>query len=89
MSEKIENPPAFPSTTHTSQGYEVNGPCYGMTLRDYFAAKALTGIMADWSRHSGYNKRIDFDNREGDADVMAEQCYKLADAMLKARTINK
>jgi hypothetical protein len=45
----------------------------GMTLRDYFAAKALQSILID--------PRIDNDSyRE-----CAEGAYKAADAMLKAR----
>lgn len=45
----------------------------GMTLRDYFAAKALAGCCADPS----YLPKS--------ADVLAEVCYEIADAMLKAR----
>lgn len=42
---KPKNPPAFPS----DQTYEYNGETYGerhegMTLLDYFAGKALTGL---------------------------------------------
>jgi hypothetical protein len=45
----------------------------GMTLRDYFAAKAMQSILID--------PRIDNDSyRE-----CAEGAYKAADAMLKAR----
>lgn len=47
----------------------------GMTLRDYFAAKAMAGIMAipnHWYQH--------------DAEYIAEEVYELADAMLKARS---
>lgn len=47
----------------------------GMTLRDYFAAKALAGYWAE----SGPD--ISPDN----ADITARQCYQMADAMLKAR----
>jgi hypothetical protein len=48
---------------------------YGMTLRDYFAAKAMGGIMAipdHW-----------YQNNSKD---IAEDAYVMADAMLKART---
>ena len=47
---------------------------HGMTLRDYFAAKAMQGYISDpeW--------RIDMDNR-----ATAYCAYKLADSMLKAR----
>jgi hypothetical protein len=43
----------------------------GMTLRDYFAAKAMQGMMHDVSQPVG--------------EVIAEWAYQVADAMLKAR----
>jgi hypothetical protein len=47
-----------------------------MTLRDYFAAKAMPMLMSEWPINI-------FDN---DAqDDVAKNCYKMADAMLKAR----
>lgn len=50
-----------------------NDPMYlGMSLRDYFAAKALQGLTA------GPLKSID-------TSLIATDCYVLADAMLKAR----
>lgn len=45
----------------------------GMTLRDYFAAKALQAIYIDALQHQATNQMI------------AYEAYKLADAMLKAR----
>ena len=60
------NESAFPSGDH--RGYE---PESGMTLRDYFAAAALTGLM----EQSGvlHDKEI------------AKWAYQFADAMLRAR----
>ena len=58
--------PAFPTGT----GVTPYNP--GMTLRDYFAAKALQGLMA------GTLQTVD-------TSVIARDCYVLADAMLKAR----
>ena len=50
----------------------------GMTLRDYFAAKAMRGLMGrDWSDHKGTNKEL--------IDIWARSAYGVADAMLKAR----
>lgn len=50
---------------------------YGMTLRDYFAAKALNGMLAgcgnDGFRYSW--------------DEYATSSYELADAMLAARNV--
>ena len=56
--------PAFPTPAHN-----LNND--GMTLRDYFAAKALQGMVAD-PDHVGMAK-------------IAEWAYLQADAMLKAR----
>jgi len=57
---------AFP----VSNDADVNGQ-RGMTLRDYFAAKALASM--NWVGRDSYY--------EDDARM----CYKMADAMLKAR----
>lgn len=46
----------------------------GMTLRDYFAAAALMGFMDNKNKPTNFNPDDD-----------ADYCYKLADAMLKAR----
>jgi hypothetical protein len=60
--------PAFPS--HGSMG-EVTHE--GMTLRDYFAAKAMQGLLLD-------------DNGDfSDRDCLAEKAYAFADAMLEVR----
>lgn len=61
--------PAFPGMDYINQAGKVNPP--GMSLRDYFAAAALTGIM----------------NTPNDLlwTVVASQAYDLADAMLKER----
>ena len=59
----MKNPQAFP--THPDAPLS----CDGMTLRDYFAAKALPFLMAAYE----------------DMDAIAGVAYKMADAMLKAR----
>ena len=63
----MNNPPAFPS------GYDVPENL-GMALRDYFAARALQGMLASGN----------LPKTMPDADI-AECSYNLADAMLKAR----
>ena len=64
--------PAFPSTNH--HGHKLGG----MTLRDYFAAKAMQGLMGrDWSNHKGSDEEL--------IGVWARSSYAVADAMLKAR----
>jgi hypothetical protein len=49
-------------------------PQGGMTLRDYFAAKAMQAIRAD--------KEFAWRN---DPEQVADRAYAMADAMLKAR----
>ena len=64
---------AFPVVVKFEDGTEVlYAP--GMALRDYFAAKALIGIMADPTDTQPYTN-----------DELAHWCYQVADAMLKAR----
>lgn len=51
----------------------------GMTLRDYFAAKLMPSIIGT------LNGPVFFEFAKGDFDLYAEQSYKMADAMLRAR----
>ena len=65
--EKDDGKPAFPVTSDQFGHYS------GMSLRDYFAAKAMQGMLANhnydvWSW-----------------DQTCEACYKAADTMLKVR----
>ena len=58
-------------------GDPTNGGDNGMSLRDYFAAKAMEGIYASNTEHDQEDAHI--------FDAVAEAAYKQADAMLKAR----
>lgn len=50
----------------------------GMTLRDYFAAKALPGLMGrNWAFHKGTDEEL--------MELWAQTAYFLADTMLAAR----
>lgn len=70
MTEKYDTGgPAFPRPHSGSTQYAQEG----MTLRDYFAAKAMQGIIAGW--HTGLPPSKD----------TAQSAYSYADAMLKAR----
>jgi hypothetical protein len=69
----MNNPPAFPFPAYTYPNGEFNQGEGGMTLRDYFAAQAM----------QAGESRSDLD--EMPDDLKAKQCYKIADAMLKAR----
>ena len=68
----MNNPPAFPVFPETSGGHAA--AFQGITMRDYFAAKAMQGYCSDsdW--------RQDMTPTE-----TAFAAYKQADAMLKAR----
>ena len=59
--------PAFP--TLADNGHAMNQD--GMTLRDYFAAKAMQGMMVEVEQPRCH--------------YIAEVSYKMADAMLEAR----
>ena len=69
MEDKLKNPDAFPCD-NKSEGYT------GMTLRDYFAAKAMQSVM------TGEGYRI-----YSLPEDMAQLSYQMADAMLKQREL--
>jgi hypothetical protein len=68
MSDKPDDGgPAFPA-----QHFDLAEGEHGLSLRDYFAAKALPAYFSDgagWNQH----------------DQAAKWAYEMADAMLKAR----
>ena len=72
------DPKAFPEVStewnRNTDQYEVCSEG-GMTLRDYFAAKAMQGAFTSPIESSADGK-----------DYIAMHAYKMADAMLKART---
>ncbi len=58
--------------------------CFGMTLRDYFAAKAMQGLLtipAETLSEGGTDKHERLDS------YVAHLSYTMADAMLKAREL--
>ena len=61
MSRENNGGPAFPN-----QGYE------GLTIRDYFAAKAMQGIISSECNYGAFSD-------------LASDAYSIADAMLRAR----
>lgn len=67
--------PAFPVTLSEDHGQPSWHP-NGMTLRDYFAAKAMAALIV--AIPGG-------DNGAAQADEYAQGSYEMADAMLKAR----
>ena len=75
-----ETPTAFPWT-------HGDLTCTGMSLRDYFAAKAMQGYISAKAWHPDFVFPTDFNFDDGKraADAVAVSAYKWADAMLKAR----
>jgi hypothetical protein len=74
MSNQYDGGPAFPHPGTTS----------GMTLRDYFAAKAMQACIP--------HRRVQFETDNEDLSdwdeffgIAANEAYRIADAMLKER----
>jgi len=69
---------AFPrSDERTADGSGIRQGSDGMTLRDYFAAKAMDRMISlSEDSDGGWND-----------DTVATGCYRLADAMLRARKL--
>ena len=84
MTNKDTGGPAFPSKKKVYRaGYATDEyvPVDGMTLRDYFAAKAMQ-IMWD-AYDKGY---CGLNNQDApNVEVIARASYSMADAMLEAR----
>lgn len=74
--------PAFPGT-RGAEGYALVVTS-GMTLRDYFAAKAMAGLLPTAMTYSDQLERTGNGERALD-EFMAAMAYRYADAMLKAR----
>ncbi len=65
---------AFPASGHPDMQFVAQE---GMSLRDYLAAKAMNGIIAN-------NAMIDT-STDQTLEWVAKNAYQMADAMLKAR----
>lgn len=66
----IQDMPAFPCGRDVT--LDQFAPTSGLTIRDYFAAKAMQAMCDEVSR---YDKFL----------TVAKDAYKMADAMLEAR----
>lgn len=81
MSAKDNGGAAFPSPgvvldSHKSERQQ--GAYGGMTLRDYFAAKAMQGAMAEFAN-------MPVDEAQEKNGYLAAMAYTVADAMLAER----
>lgn len=75
MNETKTGGPAFPQPDMIDDGQLVAQGHTGMTLRDYFAAKAMQGLLAQ-SQGTALGSTV---------ETAADYAYAMADAMLKAR----
>ncbi|MFA8336363.1 hypothetical protein [Burkholderia cenocepacia] len=76
MDEINDGGPAFPFVEPSTECNVANG----MTLRDYFAAKAMAGMLA----YPGCESRGSHHNNNT-PDGVATMAYEYADSMLRAR----
>lgn len=70
MSIQDDGGSAFPLTDHFDEGNNYKCADAGMSLRDYFAAKAVSGLI---------------EYAAGDHEWLSKRAYEMADAMLKER----
>ena len=78
MSNQInDGGPAFARDSHMDKEIGLYVQQQGMSLRDYFAAAALQGLLPIMAK--------DYDAFF--ANKLAHACYETADAMLKAREV--
>ena len=79
MSTSTANRPAFPNNKDTSEWRE------GITIRDYFAAKAMQGLFGSMGEitksWSAMARDIPL------KDYLSDYAYEIADAMLKQREL--
>lgn len=73
MTQATKPPTGGPAFQLAASEYGGNWPEWGMTIRDYFAAKAMQGFIANGT--DGYEH----------FDDLAFDAYLVADAMLQAR----
>jgi hypothetical protein len=80
MEDKHDDEPAFPYQNHHGHKF------MGMTLRDYFAAKALpTAVKLNTQQYNRELGKEWFWDDDEDAAFAASVAYQLADAMMKER----
>ena len=87
MSAHEHGGPAFPATSWTKDG-DFIGDNQGMTLRDYFAAKAMHAhLITDTVPGEACDALVEAAVRAGRDPIyqIAVNAYDCADAMLKAR----
>ena len=81
MTAKNDGGPAYPVNSDNHAPIASTG----MTLLDYFAAKAMQGELAAMVDPSGSQCGIALDTPDEALARIAKHFYRIADAMLKAR----
>lgn len=89
--QTIDGGPAFPVWELNGKGQpEMTG--FGMTLRDYFAAKAMAALIAEplneGQASTAWHWTRQMNTLLSGPDITAHAAYMMADAMLKAREAN-
>lgn len=85
MSEHDDGGPAFPDRDRVDpapimgEGWSMVTPQKGMSLRDYFAAQSITSAML------ACEQVAEKESEEAKWAAIGIICYRVADAMLKAR----
>ena len=90
MEQKIETGgPAFPVQYSNEADGPTVMPHVGMTLRDYFAAKAMQGVVSSIATEDDYRRLSGHASASGltVSEWIARDAFKQADAMLKAREV--
>jgi hypothetical protein len=83
MSNTNTGGPAFPQEYFDKQ-LNQGRVMHGMTLRDYFAAKALNTILGQYDFTFFEDDKSEKED-ETFALIVAKNAYSMADAMMKAR----
>lgn len=78
-----DNMPAFPAT----EAHGLNNGEMGLSMRDYFAAKALNGLCASFSDYDAREHALQNAIASGRTpkEQVAFAAYEYADAMLSER----
>ena len=90
MNDIKDGGPAFPvmwTEINDGKSPQITACEPGMSLRDWFAGKALAGLLADPDDtycDASDEEGIELERREY-ADARARDAYRYADAMLRAR----
>jgi len=76
--------PAFPIPLESGQTWQAMGLCDGMTLRDYFAAKAMQGFCANPAVFA-HNDRSGWGLVNCTESQLVDICYGMAGLMIEQR----